>query len=121
MISSTPIDFTKPVQTVDGCQVEILKTDFKGTWYPVITVVTAPNGVQRLRRYTCSGRLCLNKEGPEDLINVPEEYTAWVNVYEDPRVPGRLYATRTEADWHAGRSGIRIACIPVTYKEGEGL
>ena len=49
------------------------------------------------------------------------EHSLWLNVY--PVEPGYCRAaasrSREEADWHASSS--RIACLHITFKEGEGL
>lgn len=51
----------------------------------------------------------------------PKEHSLWLNVY--PLEPGYCRVatsrSRAEADWHA--SDGRIACINITFKEGEGL
>lgn len=55
--------------------------------------------------------------------HVPEkpEHSLWLNVY--PVEPGYCRAaasrSRADADWHAEEN--RIACINITFKEGEGL
>ena len=53
----------------------------------------------------------------DDLINIPEEYTVWLNIY--PGGEAMYHAAREIADEYS--TGDRIACIPVTFKEGEGL
>lgn len=49
------------------------------------------------------------------------EHSLWLNIY--PVEPGYCRAaasrSRAEADWHAEKN--RIACINITFKEGEGL
>lgn len=54
-------------------------------------------------------------------LEAPKEHSLWLNVY--PLEPGYCRVatsrSRAEADWHA--SDDRIACINITFKEGEGL
>jgi hypothetical protein len=58
-----------------------------------------------------------------DLVEVVEPVTVWINVYADhaktagARIYG--YTTRERADKNAALN--RIACLPVTYRPGEGL
>lgn len=62
----------------------------------------------------------MREEPPGEDPEKPE-YSLWLNVY--PVEPGYCRAaasrSREEADWHAGEN--RIACINITFKEGEGL
>lgn len=49
-----------------------------------------------------------------------EKPRLWVNVWWDGH--GSLYPSREEADRMAEKVDVeRIACVPVTYAEGEGL
>lgn len=48
----------------------------------------------------------------------PKKITKWISIYPDG-YPAFLSDTKEEADHK--RSVIRIACIPITYTEGEGL
>jgi hypothetical protein len=47
----------------------------------------------------------------------PKEHSLWLNIYPDERPCGHL--TRESAD--EGAYSKRIACINITFKEGEGL
>lgn len=47
----------------------------------------------------------------------PKSNTVWVNVYPDGDVT--MWHSKALADGVAG--GERIACVPLTYTEGEGL
>lgn len=47
----------------------------------------------------------------------PKKQTVWVNVYQG--WISNQYKTKQEADSDSSR--IRIACIPITFTEGEGL
>lgn len=45
--------------------------------------------------------------------------TGWINVYPDYACSREIYASKEDADDHASPS--RIACVKVTYTEGQGL
>ena len=47
----------------------------------------------------------------------PKEHSLWLNIYSDERVLSHL--TRESAD--KGADSNRIACLHITFKEGEGL
>lgn len=55
---------------------------------------------------------------PKDYRIAPKEKTGWLNVYKDGA--GGFHETREMADYYGG-IGPRIACIQITYKEGDGL
>ncbi len=117
------IDFNKPVQTRDGRKVRILCTDAK-CGMPIVALVMANTGTEVPVAYYKDGAIfnSTNDSGA-DLINVPEEHTVWVNIqkaHKEGLEPGLaiLHKTRMIADNYAVN---RIACIKVTYTEGEGL
>lgn len=122
------IDFDKPVQTLYGEPVRIIETNVAGARYPIVGLV-ATGGGERLYRYDRQGRVSLGR-GPRsprphslDLINVPEKHTLWLNINRvsgNRAAVGGYYSSREEADaWAIGVA--RIACIPITVTEGEGL
>lgn len=49
----------------------------------------------------------------------PKEYTRWINMYK-VKTPSYCYSTREEAD-AGGDKNSRIACVQVTFKEGDGI
>lgn len=68
-----------------------------------------------LREKIAATREKVAREDPEK-----PEHSLWLNIYPDE--PGYRAATswsRAEADKHA--LGNRIACLHITFKEGEGL
>ena len=66
-------------------------------------------------------KIAATREEPPREDPEKPEHSLWLNVY--PVEPGycRTAASRSraEADWHAEKN--RIACINITFKEGEGL
>lgn len=56
--------------------------------------------------------VCCNHSN--DLVEVAMKHTRWINIY-----PGSGGETKAKADAMSNNS--RIACIEVTFTEGEGL
>ena len=115
------LDLNKPVQTRNGKKVRILCTDrkSKSDIYPIIVLILMADGVEATQRYRKDGTyLSVGSSGGHDLINVPTQY--WVNIYpDDDNNIGRFWKNKQDADEFA-TSG-RMACVPVTFTEGEGL
>jgi len=82
-------DPTKPVQTRAGEKVRILATDLPGEWPIVAAIIDDCDGYE-ITSYTASGKVFPDGENsPVDLVNIPEDQFAWVNLYKQPS--GRLY------------------------------
>ena len=110
------IDLNKPLETRDGKKVRMLCTDAKGK-YPVVGLIHYPNE-DRARTWTKEGKFSFNGERKNDLVNVSEKITKWINIY-----PCRMftsYDSKEKADNVANNWG-RIACIKIEFKKGEGL
>ncbi len=108
-----PLDLTKPVQTRSGKPARILCIDAKGA-FPVIALVDdGPAELPML--LNCDGRYHPAADNnPNDLINLPERRTVWLNVY--PRDSTQIhviggYCSKEEAK--AGASYNCIACVPI--------
>lgn len=111
------IDWTKPVQTVDGRQVNIWTTDAKCYGcYTVVGEVKTSDGWSRVS-WTVNGKFNAIHHSAYDLINIPQRHTYWLNVYKN--APSRIHESRDAADAAAWEH--RIACIKIEYEEGEGL
>lgn len=109
------LDFTKPIQTLDGRKVTIFTTQAVGD-FPIVGQIEDSNGVFT---WSASGKFDPYDEAPEyDLVNVKTKNVAWLNIYSDHGGSFR-YASKEEADKHA--SNTRIACVKIEYEEGEGL
>lgn len=58
-----------------------------------------------------------------DLINIPEKHEGWLNVYKPSLLESfstsHIYSNKKQAD--CGAICGRIACIKVSFTEGEGL
>ena len=109
------IDWTKPVQTRDGCKVTIYCTDAPG-WYPVHGRI---EGEERPDAWKWDGSLYAYPGSPGDLINVPPKMVrvdCWINVYPDGDVG--IGMNRADADSYA--TDDRIACIHVVREVEKG-
>lgn len=109
-----PLDLSKPVQTRDGQPVTIFTTERPNSPYPVVGMTNEGT----ILTYTAQGKSYSDsREHALDLMNVPERRTIWLNIYENR--PPREYSSRDQANFFADPG--RIACVEVTYTEGEGL
>lgn len=109
----------KKYRTRGGDEVEVLRTDLKGTM-PVVGVVTfASDGRQAGETWYSNGEsyLSVNGTGSLDLISeIKPKRVVWLNVYSDDD-GGFYYDSRAEAD--ASADSARIACIRVEFEKGQ--
>lgn len=56
-----------------------------------------------------------------DLINIPEKFERWINVYSNGDLSLCLHNSMEIATKMASTTKVRIACIKVSFTEGEGL
>ena len=115
------IDKNKKYKTRSGRDVTIMCTEARGN-YPVIGIVHDED-CDKAYCWEVDGRYSSKYEGGLDLIEQPEVHTRWINFYANG-TGGSVstytqWRTRTDADAHQYMG--RIACIQVTFKEGEGL
>ena len=114
-----PIDWTKPLRTVDGhFPVRVVCTDRKHTTYPIVILIPK-----------CGNEEWILAVSPEDgnfssehrpiVENVPERKRGWINIYENGDI--FLHPSRILADDSMRTDRKRIACIEIEYEEGEGL
>lgn len=111
-----PLDLTKPLQTRLGEKAELVYDGISGDWPLAVVVHYKHGGGKTLRTYTREGVLYNDEDSMSNLVNVPVKRTFWLNIYED-RQTG--HPNRDHADYYACYG--RIACVEVTYTEGEGL
>jgi hypothetical protein len=116
------IEMGKKYQTRDGRPVRILATDAGGEC-PVVALTIDSDGGATFRcepngLYYPAGGVMHHM----DLIEAPVAHTRWINVYANnirPPSDGHYYIRRADAD--RGAKPDRIACIPISFKEGDGL
>lgn len=109
------IDWSKPIQTFKGKPAKFvycLKTNS-----PQCMVVVVEDVEDNLWVLTREGK----SVHTPIVRNVPEEKTFWLNIY--PMSLGVAHSCKEEADTEANFRDLakRIACVKITYKEGEGL
>ena len=75
-----PFDITKPVRFRNGDPVlRVLATDLPGD-YPIVVA----NKEGKVNTYTRDGKSIIdNIDDDDDLVNIPEQRTVWVNFYDD--------------------------------------
>ena len=103
------IDFEKPLRFVDNAdELKYIGLDSRG--FHVVEIVPV-NALMQVDRY---GKAA----GWQDVENIPEKITRWVNFYKNGR-DGGVHPTKVDADRCA--TDQRIACIGVEFEPGEGL
>lgn len=113
------IDWNKPVRTKDGREVRVLCTDrVTDSSYPVLALVKDGCGYEAAHSYTIEGKYRISgTESKNDLENVPEVKSIWVNVYPDD-VYG--YRSRKEADFWPDfwAEDDRVALLRLDIQDG---
>lgn len=109
------IDWTKPIETLDGHPARVLATDLESP-RPVVVAVTTEGRVRETV-------LLLDSDGSYDpgkppmVRNVPPaSVVRYFNVYRDNMV-SQEHDSRKQADHSAGPD--RIACVRVEFKKGQ--
>ena len=114
------IEMGKKYQTAEGWPVTIIATEFLlNGEHKTIGMMEREFGYELLI-WDAEG-VCDRLEGMS-LVEVKEKKTVWLNVFPaadlDPRPVATCHASRQHADIMAYG---RVACIEVSYTEGEGL
>lgn len=117
------LDLTKPVQTRQGQPVRVLCSDRAHPEYPVIALVRMQNGTEFLETYTADGKRVPSAadDSLNNLVNVPQKIEGWLNFYADGSFSQYLHSIRENADDIAEGAKDRVACVKISYTEGEGL
>ena len=116
------IDWDKPYTTRNGCEVRIYTTDGGDLEKSVIGERLDISGNWVLFKRPKNGQVRGDgKMDSHDIVNVPQQHTLTVNVNRRNRNKINLcgYESTEAADDQA--TGYRIACIKLTFTEGEGL
>lgn len=123
------LDLTKPIQISDGRPARIICTDMARDDHerPVLVVLVRGNGHETAMLFTHDGEHFAGLGWPrmkaKTLVNVLVKHTRWVNMYRrtltDACAEVALHLTKEEADKYSGSS--RIACVEITFTEGDGL
>lgn len=109
------IDWTKPIETVDGHSVRVLATDLDSSFPVAVAVRNGGDGRETVLLLHSDGSYAKGK--PPIIRNVPPApIVRYFNVCENNYFSVG-YNSRDEADEDAG-SG-RIACVRVEFREGQ--
>lgn len=105
------LDFTKPIETVDGRPVEIITQAARDHHYPIKAYI---GNAQTLESFTEDGYYHEDlRDHPANLRNAPERLTGYVNMY--PKRPSSdsftIHATRAIADREAGANRIGVTKV----------
>ena len=109
------IDWTKPIETVDGQPARVLATDL--AYHRPVVVAVAAKGADHEAVWLLTSEGSYDTDRPLMVRNVPPApVVRYFNVYEHDFVSAG-HDSRAEADEGAGPG--RIACIRVELKEGQ--
>ncbi len=103
-----------PIQTRDGRPAKFIAHVPECEVYPVLALA---QGARQVDSFTIDGLYCISGAHVRDLFMVPVPHTGWLNIYSDARTI--FWKSKEDADIAADSD--RIACIQITYMEGEGL
>jgi hypothetical protein len=118
MTERQKIEMGKEYVTRDGRKARVLCVDRKEQ-HPVLALIDS-DGRESAACYRADGFYYTNGTPSDlDLLPAPKRYEGWVNVYHGGSCSGKMYDTKHEADLAA--RGTRIACIHISFTEGEGL
>jgi hypothetical protein len=106
------IDFDKPVQTRDGRRVTILTVEARDKDYPILGYVGEDTD---LACWSTEGNRSWGS-GCFSLINAPEKFVGYINVYENISFNG-CHESAVDASRGAGTD--RIACVRFEYTKGQ--
>ena len=114
------IDYTKPVETKDGHEVEVYSTDNGGD-YPVHIRHKHENGFWYPDSRTLDGKAYKSSDDPKDLIQKKEKITLWFNVFTLSCGvgfgTGKMYLSEGEAIRDMGTNSLScIGTYPVTIE-----
>ena len=110
-------DPTKPVQTRDGRKARIICTDRKSTVYPLVGLIL--NGeTEYLTEWDLNGKHRSNGffDSVNDLINIPERTSRWVNVYDGS---DWCYGFETESDAREHSTKCRRGTVEIIFEDGK--
>ena len=116
------VEMGKKYKTGNGLSVEILRTDIKHNEYPVLAVITMPDGLQEVRQYTKFGNYYSSGSASSyDLIKQPEVVTK--ELWLELATSGDVYYWGNRFDAEASKDEFTVAIkkITVEFIEGEGL
>jgi len=116
---SKPIDWDKPLETVQHSPARLLHKLEGDSWpYPYVVLISPRDGGYEHVTF-------LDGHGDNGVIriqNTPEAHEVWVNVYRNPLggcvYGSNLYSSRERADREAHKPR-RIACKKIVLREGE--
>lgn len=115
------IDFTKPLQTISGENVEIITLKGRGK-YPILGFV---GEFEHICSWDNKGIFYDKNRPHNNLMNVPpQKISGFINIFRDAHTDeltcdDELFATRIKADRSYKEFHVRIACIKIEYAEGQ--
>lgn len=120
--SAPQIDLCKEYKTRHGYEVrlfDIIEDEKAAGRESVFGVWKDSDGEWMAAKWFADGRFVKRSDNHYlDLVEVKPLHTVWVNIYDDGEY-SVLHSSKEQADCEASPS--RIACIQITFREGDGL
>lgn len=117
MTETKPIDWNRPLQTRSGKPARLVGTVEGEYGFTHIVAVVGDNGYEGAYRTTEAGRVNLHRECHSDMVNTPERFVGWINIYRSTEGTGHHasapYATEEEASLY--RSANFVATRKVEF------
>lgn len=120
-MSGEKIDINKKYRTRDGREVILFTTESRVSTKPVSGEILTKGDVWIWGRWDAHGGDCFGNEG-RDLVEIKDKHELWLNVYsfQDEGFVVGAYKIKSDAD-HGQCRKNRIACVKISFEEGEGL
>lgn len=122
-VKDVSLDLTKPVQTRGGQAARLIGDYTSGGRKYLLFAIREKSGDESLDSTDENGSYFQDgKESRLDIVNAPEPAKeAWVNIYKNAAADIRynIKSTKEHADKDACPD--RIACVKISYREGDGL
>jgi len=106
------IDMNHKYTTRDGRAVEILRTNVKNGAFPIVGIITEPDGYETQDRWTAEGRYYgpLAAGGPDskDLVPVPTKHEGWGCIRDDTDYGFSVFLTKGAAEKYLSEEDGRV-------------
>ena len=110
-----------PVCTRDGYAARIICTDANDEEYPIVALITCPDGRETPFRHTAAGSFYVNGDGDYDLFMASVKKEGWVNLYKQHGVIqacSRVHKTEEDAiEYGRYANYVVIATVKIGWEE----
>jgi hypothetical protein len=115
-MTTNKIDFSKPVETIGGLEVQILSTTVRSPYGPNVGIVTLNDGQQALCQWDHDGLDSKYYDSHSQIFNLRQKkrkVTLYMNVYEDGRGAYGTAYTLEETARRGCDKTVKVVAQPV--------